>query len=160
VLLPDIKKNGVSGQDIVDEKHAIDSRNTSGELIHNLKNYNIPSEDWEEVIDAARDIKIPVIQLLRVKDSLGIQDIGEVLESIEEMKSDISLYAVQNRITETYAWHSALQIYSKEGKGNPTRTIDLLVKQQIPDSEESVRDSMEIEIERAERVLSRNSGRF
>lgn len=123
------RKKGLSGQDIVSEKYAIDSMKTSGELVHRLREHGIPEEQWSDLVDVSRDIGVSVSKLLGYMGDLGIEDVEDISSAIEHMHPEVTMFAERRKLNESYVWYMALEIYSTEGRGNPDRSIDILTGQ-------------------------------
>ncbi len=125
---PTVKKHrevGLTGQEIVDEGFMIGDKTTNALLIHELRRYEVPEDQWSELIDLARQIQQPVAFLLRVMDDIGTKDAEELMALVDDMSDTVGEFVEEHRMNRQKAWYLVMGIYSGEGRGNIDRTLDI-----------------------------------
>jgi len=133
------RKVGLSGQEIVDEGFMITELETNASVIHALRKHNISQDQWGDIIDASRQNQIPVTMLLRTMGHLGVVDMQEVLNAVEELGDGVTEYAATHRRRrKSEIWYNLLNIYSGVGRGDVYKTWDVFVGRYGSESNEEL----------------------
>ena len=115
---------GLDGSEIVDLGFTVKKKRTSSESVQRLLQAGI--EDWDAIIDAAREIQCTVKLLIDIMNDLGSDSVDEIVRLIDASSSDVSDFAARHRMSQARAWYIFLKIYSNEGRHNTMHALDLL----------------------------------
>lgn len=115
---------GLDGSEIVDLGFTVKKKQTSSASVQRLLQAGI--EDWDAIIDAAREIQCTVNLLITIMNDLGSDSVEEIARLIDAASTDVSDFAARRRISQARAWYIFLKIYSNEGRHDTAHALDLL----------------------------------
>jgi len=118
-----LKAEGLSGSEIVEIFYVVRSQKTSGTVFRELRRVSIPIEDWEDIIDVARSIMIPVKQLCRFLLELEPEELFGVTDEFGGIASELAETA---RKPLGWGWWVVLKTYAGDGQRCLDRTWDIL----------------------------------
>lgn len=119
-----LQKKGFSGSQIVDLGFDLKDAGTTSGTVQKIINRGI--EEVSALIDASRLTKCSVVMLLQVMADIGTDDVSDVLGIIEDSLDEVSKYAEEHRMVVGKAWYALFKIYSDEGQGDLSRSLDIL----------------------------------
>ncbi len=120
------RKGRLNGEEIVDAGFTIMDMSTTGMVIQNLRESGIPRDQWSDVIEVAREIRVPIILIIEVMKNIPTNDVSEVVGLVDELGTYVTEYAEEHRMRPERVWYNALGIYSGLGRGDVRRTGDIL----------------------------------
>lgn len=121
------QKRGYSGSQIVDMGYAIkDSPRTTSPVVEELTRLGV--EDWEEVIEIARNARCTIKLVIDIIRQSGSGDTEGIVGLLDEIAPYVHDYARGGKRAYSRGWWIVFEIYKGPGRLDIDRTLDLFTR--------------------------------